>query len=177
MAYDLGKLGLLVVEDSLCMRLLARQMLQAFGVRRIADAGDGHDAFRVLGSADFDIALVDYLMEPMDGVTFTRLLRTERTSPNPYLPVIMMTGYTERERVIEARDAGVTELISKPLSARALYHHITAVIEYPRPYVRAPGFFGPDRRRRQIPFAGPDRRRGVAIAGGVYPRRPDYLDV
>ncbi|MBP5857590.1 response regulator [Marivibrio halodurans] len=177
MAYDLGKLGFLVVEDNVPMRHLVRQMLQAFGVKRIADASEGHGAFRVLESADFDIALVDYLMAPMDGVTFTRLLRTERTSPNPYLPVIMMTGYTERERVIEARDAGVTELISKPLSARGLYHHITAVIEYPRPYVRAPGFFGPDRRRRQMSFAGPERRRGTPIKGARYPGRPDYLDV
>ena len=35
-----------------------------------------------------------------------------------------------------------------------------AIIEHPRPFVRTPTYFGPDRRRQNKPFEGPDRRRG-----------------
>ena len=60
--------------------------------------------------------------------------------------------------MIEARDSGVTEIIAKPVSLRSLYSRIVAVIERPRPFIRTPDYFGPDRRRRQIPIDFEDRR-------------------
>lgn len=178
MAYDLSKLGLLMVEDSAHMRALVRRLLDAYGLTRIEEASDGHDAFDVLDRTSVDIALIDYQMAPMDGIEFTRQLRGDRMSPAPYLPIIMMTGYTEKHRVIEARDAGVTELIAKPVSALGLYNRLIAVIERPRPFVRAPGFFGPDRRRRQLPLKGPDRRgRTDRTAAKTFRNGDDYLDI
>jgi DNA-binding response OmpR family regulator len=62
-------------------------------------------------------------------------------------------------RVVEARDAGVTEFIAKPLSARTLLNRLNAVIYHPRAFVRTPSYFGPDRRRRADPaHKGPWRR-------------------
>ena len=95
----------------------------------------------------------------MDGLEFVRLLRTATNSPNPFVPVIMLTAHTETKRVMEARDAGITEFLAKPISAQQLGSRIRAVIEHPRPFVRAESYIGPDRRRRQDPdFEGPDRR-------------------
>jgi hypothetical protein len=60
-----------------------------------------------------------------------------------------------------ARDAGVTEFLVKPLSAKALYERILSVVLHPRPFVRTKNYFGPDRRRNSNPgYAGPERRRG-----------------
>ena len=70
----------------------------------------------------------------------------------------MLTGYTDRLRVFHARDAGVTEFMAKPISPKSLYARISAVIDRPRPFVRAEDYFGPDRRRRVIEFQGADRR-------------------
>ncbi len=95
----------------------------------------------------------------MDGLEFVRLLRTDTNSPNPFVPVIMLTAHTEAKRVVEARDAGVTEFLAKPISAHQLYSRIRAIIEHPRPFVRAKSYVGPDRRRRQEPdFKGPEQR-------------------
>jgi DNA-binding response OmpR family regulator len=88
-------------------------------------------------------------------------VRTDDDSPNMFLPIIMMTGHTERARIFSARDAGVTEFLAKPVTAKSLLMRLTNIIEHPRPFVRAKGYFGPDRRRRSEEYAGPERRGRV----------------
>jgi PleD family two-component response regulator len=156
--YDLSRLNVLVVDDNKHMVALVKSILHALRIRNIHDAGDGAGAFIELRQFLADMVICDMLMQPLDGIEFTRLVRNANDSPNVYVPIIMMTGYTERFRVIEARDAGVTEFLAKPLSARGLHSRIIEVIEHPRPFVRTATFFGPDRRRRQIPIKIPDRR-------------------
>jgi DNA-binding response OmpR family regulator len=71
----------------------------------------------------------------------------------------MLTGYTQLERVRQARDAGVNEFIAKPVSVKTMMQRLVAVIESPRPYVRTKGYFGPCRRRRGADeYRGPERR-------------------
>src|ERR1700761_9036360 len=87
------------------------------------------------------------------------MLRNSPDSKNPYLPIVMMTGHSEKSRVVEARDAGVTEFIAKPLTAKSVLERLQAVIYRPRPFVRTATYFGPDRRRRDDPaHVGPWRR-------------------
>ena len=129
------------------------------GVGRLTEAEDGAAALELLRQEAVDIAIVDFRMKPLDGVAFTRAVRNEADSANPYLPVIMMTGHSEKSRVTEARDAGVTEFVAKPVKAQTLLSRIEAVILRPRPFVRSPSYFGPDRRRtRTENYAGPFRR-------------------
>jgi DNA-binding response OmpR family regulator len=76
------------------------------------------------------------------------------------VPIIMLTGYSEKKCVIAARDAGITEFLAKPISAKALYQRILNVIANPRPFVRTKTYFGPDRRRSNaVPYSGPERRK------------------
>ena len=97
--------------------------------------------------------------EPIDGVEFTRLLRNAPDSANPYLPVVMITGHSERSRVTQARDSGVNEFVVKPLTARALLGRLDSVIMRPRPFIRCKSYFGPDRRRKSDDaYGGPYRR-------------------
>jgi two-component system chemotaxis response regulator CheY len=92
---------------------------------------------------------------------FTREVRTAPGSPNPFIPIVMITGHTEKHRVQAARDAGITEFLAKPFTAQSLFAHLAIIIEHPRPFVRCPGYFGPDRRRKTIEdYAGPWRRQG-----------------
>jgi two-component system, chemotaxis family, chemotaxis protein CheY len=71
----------------------------------------------------------------------------------------MMTGHSEKSRVTEARDAGVTEFVVKPITAKAIFDRLNAVIFKPRPFVKTEGYFGPDRRRTDARgFKGPYRR-------------------
>jgi len=70
----------------------------------------------------------------------------------------MLTGHTERANVREARDAGITEFLAKPISARNIYARILQVVANPRPFVRCKKYVGPCRRRVDLPFEGPERR-------------------
>ena len=70
-----------------------------------------------------------------------------------------MTGFSEERRVINARDAGITEFLVKPFNTRDLYKRLYQIIEKPRQFVRCEEFFGPDRRRRSSSnYDGPGRR-------------------
>ena len=76
-------------------------------------------------------------MPILDGIEFTRLVRSGRDHGQQMVPIIMITGFTERSRVVAARDAGVTEMCVKPVTARDLWNRIAEVINAPRPFVRS----------------------------------------
>ena len=163
--FNLRDLTVLIVEDNFNFRFLLRNVLQAMGVGRIEEAADGEAAFRLLSTIDCDLIITDWKMTPLDGIEFTRKLRTSDESPNRFVPIIMITGYSEQDKVFEARDAGVNEFLAKPISAKALWTRIAALIERPRPFIRAENYFGPDRRRRQYDYDGPERRKGPSGEG------------
>ncbi len=155
----LGTLHILLVDDNANMRSIMTTMLKSVGVGRISEAENRNQALELAHIHGIDIAIVDFRMEPVDGVALTRILRDENLSPNPYLPIIMMTGHSERSRVTEARDAGVTEFVTKPVIINDLMKKIEAVILKPRAFVRSETFFGPDRRRTTtLDHTGPFRR-------------------
>src|SRR6185295_80816 len=82
-----------------------------------------------------------------DGMELTQMIRQPGANSNPYVPIIMLTGHSEKKRVIAARDAGVTEFLAKPISAKGLYQRVLNVVANPRPFIRTKSYFGPDRRR------------------------------
>ena len=110
-----------------------------------------------------DVVVLDWVMEGMSGIELMRMIRTNPQSPNPFVPVIMLTGHTLIEHVNKARDAGVNEFIAKPVSVKTMMQRLVAVIEHPRPYVRTSVYFGPCRRRRGTEdYRGPERRKESA---------------
>ena len=161
---SLAALQVLLVDDNQHMRAITSAVLQSAGIRKVREATDGAAALEVLREHAVDLVIVDFNMFPLDGVEFTRLVRNSPDSANPYLPIIMMTGHSEKTRVYEARDAGVTEFVVKPITAKAILDRIQAVIFKPRPYVKTDGYFGPDRRRSSgaapggSEYTGPKRR-------------------
>lgn len=158
--YNLSRLNFLVVDDNKHMRALVKSILHALGVKSILEAGDGADAFKELRHFPADVIICDWSMSPLDGLDFVRMVRTGSDSPNPFVPIIMLTGHTEMHRVMEARDSGVHEFLAKPISAKGIYSRIRAIIESPRPFIRAGLYFGPDRRRKAMPnYNGPERRK------------------
>jgi two-component system, chemotaxis family, chemotaxis protein CheY len=152
-------LKVLIVEDNQHMRSLLRSLLNSVGIREIAEANNGGSALTVLREKKCDLVLSDLAMKPMDGLEFSRAVRTSEKSANPFVPIIMITGHTERHRVEAARDAGVTEFLAKPITAQSLFSRVAEIMERPRAFVRTEGYFGPDRRRKTLEsYAGPWRR-------------------
>ena len=157
----LANVKFLVVEDNKFMATVVRRVLNSLGTKEVRECADGADALKVLKTFPADIVITDWAMEPLDGIELTRMIRTASDSHNPYVPIIMLTAYSEMIRIVEARDAGVNEFVVKPISVNTLFSRIQAVIEKPRPYIRINNFFGPDRRRRRKDVEESEERRGV----------------
>jgi CheY-like chemotaxis protein len=160
---DFNRLRFVVVDDNAHMRRIVRTLLNGFGAREVTEAEDGAAGLEAFTQNVPDIVITDWAMPIFDGVELTQMIRQPGANPNPFVPIIMLTGHSEKRRVVAARDAGVTEFLVKPLSARALYERIINVVMNPRPFVRTKTYFGPDRRRSlNANYAGPERRRGGA---------------
>jgi two-component system, chemotaxis family, chemotaxis protein CheY len=156
---EFENLKALIVEDNVHMRVLLRELLNSVGIREIYEAANGAAGITVMRERKCDLILSDMAMGPMDGIEFTKTVRTSEQSPNPFVPILMITGHTEKRRVETARDAGVTEFLAKPVTAKNLYARLAEILERPRPFVRSDGYFGPDRRRKLMEnYAGPWRR-------------------
>lgn len=146
MSDGFGALKVLLADDNQHMRAIIVAILKGIGIKHLREACDGAEALQILREWPADLAIVDFQMQPLDGVEFTHMVRNSADSRDPYLPIIMMTGFAERSRVVEARDAGVTEFVVKPVTARSIIDRINAVIFHPRPFIRTDDYFGPMRR-------------------------------
>jgi two-component system chemotaxis response regulator CheY len=167
MAVDFSRVRVLIVDDNGYMLTILRTILHGFGIKQIHESRDPADAFDLVRSDSIDIVITDYQMDILDGLDFVRLVRTADDSPNPLVPVIMLTAYSERSKVEQARDAGVTEFCCKPITAKEMFAKIAAVINEPRPFIRTKAYFGPDRRRmdpENSKYKGDERRKGMKRA-------------
>lgn len=159
MAYQFKNMKVLIVESTRAMSDLTKSVLMTFGVTDIHTAFDSEDGFKKFCTIEPDLVIIDWLQEPDNGLNLTRHIRSDKRSPNPFTPIILMTGYSQKRRVLQARDSGITEFLVKPFTAKALYQRIEQIIEMPRYFVVSDRYFGPDRRRkRDANYAGPDRR-------------------
>jgi len=175
---DLRDVSVLLVDDNANMRKVVSEILKAAGVRRVREAGDGLDALKIFQSQEIDLIFTDLMMHPVDGLAFIRWIRTSTASPNPYVPIIMMTGHATRQSLSDALMAGVTEFLAKPLTARGVMHRINEVVNNPRPFVRASDYFGPCRRRKiDHDFQGDERRGAPQIAVQDALAEMDHEDV
>ena len=117
---SLEKVRFLVVDDNLHMQEMVKSVLRGLGATSVFTAGSGDEAFAQMHDHYIDIIILDYRLGEDSGVDFMRTLRTDPRSPAPQTPVIMLTAHTERSRVEAARDAGVNEFCTKPLTVSEL---------------------------------------------------------
>jgi len=158
---DFNRLRFLVIDDNAHMRRILRTLLHSFGTREVYEAEDGAAGLEAFTHIIPDIVITDWVMPIFDGLELTQMIRQPGANANPYVPIIMLTGYSDKRRVIAARDAGVTEFLAKPISAKALYHRIMNIVVNPRPFIRTSTYFGPDRRRNvNLNYVGVERRKG-----------------
>lgn len=158
MSYEFKKITVLIVDSQPAVIDLLSGVLHMLGVRSIVARTDGQSGLRAMEQHSPDLAIVDWDLKTMDGLEFTKRVRGK--SSNPFVPIILTTGFSVARRVKAARDAGVTEFLKKPFTAHTLYKRVEEIIERPRQFIRADGYFGPDRRRkRDENYRGPEKRQ------------------
>ena len=157
-------LSVLVIDDHKGMRDIISTVLSGLGVGKITAVPGSNAALSEMQHCPPDIILLDRMLDGQDGLRFVRYIRALPDSQNPFVPIILVTGHGEYARVVQARDAGVTEFLVKPLTTLAVAQRLETIIHHPRPFVRCRTYIGPDRRRQERPFDGPDRRNRAAAA-------------
>lgn len=136
----------LVVDDEFYSRKVIRTLLLANGVTRIFDADNGARGLEAISLVVPDLVLLDWEMPNMDGSSFVKVVRNPENFPLPDVPIIMLTGHSERWRVEEAMRLGVNEYLLKPVSSKMLAARLISTLIKPRPIVQVGDYYGPQPR-------------------------------
>jgi two-component system, chemotaxis family, chemotaxis protein CheY len=150
---DLNLLRFLVIDDNAQARRVVRTLLHGFGVADIYEADDGATGLEAITHFMPDIVIADWVMPNLDGLELTRVIRRSGLNADPYVPIIMLSGYSEPARIAKALDAGVTQFLTKPISVQALYNAILTVIANPVAFRRDRELFRG--RPAEGPLGGP----------------------
>lgn len=130
-------LSVMVVDESLYLRRILRDMLARVGIRRVLEAPDGAEALGVMTESKPDLAILDWDLAILSGEEFIRLARTPATSPHPTIPIILMLARPHRNVVDRAVSLGVNEIVAKPFSPRTMWSRLDEAVNRPRPYLQA----------------------------------------
>lgn len=127
----ISKSTVLVVDDMESMRKITVNYLRQFGVVKILEAANGAEALRILNGHPVTVVISDWNMPVMNGL---ELLLSIRSSDKLYgLPFMMITAETERKLILQAVQAGVSELLVKPFSYSSFAERLTRMLHwYPR---------------------------------------------
>lgn len=122
----MSQMKILVVDDQVSMRGLTRYSLQQIGFKFVDDASNGKQALDKLVVQPFDLVISDWNMDVMDGLVLLKLIRQHPQFKK--LPFIMVTGAGDKEKVMQAVQAGVNNYIIKPFTVATLKQKIEAVV-------------------------------------------------
>nr|WP_246085679.1 response regulator [Pseudonocardia hydrocarbonoxydans] len=106
---------MLVVEDEALIRLDLTEMLREEGYVVAGEAGDGEQAVRLARELSPDLVIMDVKMPKVDGIAAAGEIVGERIAP-----VVMLTAFSQRELIEQARDAGAMAYLVKPFARHEL---------------------------------------------------------
>lgn len=122
-----GEETILVVDDQLDQRDLARAILEDLGYK-VTTVENGREAIELLRINDFDLVLLDMIMEPdLDGLDTYREIKKIK----PTQKTIIVSGYSESDRIKAAIRLGVRAYVKKPYTIDSIGGKIRNVIDYP----------------------------------------------
>ncbi|MDB5450502.1 MAG: putative response regulator receiver domain protein [Phenylobacterium sp.] len=109
---------LLVVDDNPDNRIILRRRFTRLGYE-VMEAGDGAKALALIAAFPFDLVMLDIMMPGIDGLEVLRRVRETRSQAE--LPIIMVTGKSASEDVVEALNLGANDYITKPVDIEVAY--------------------------------------------------------
>jgi CheY-like chemotaxis protein len=145
--FRIQQLRVLVVDDNAFMRKMVRSLLLNIGVKKVYEAADGIAGMEQIRAVSPDVIVLDWEMPLLNGPELVRIVRSPGMFPTPDVPIIMLTAYGDRNRIVEAIKLGVNEFLCKPVSAKMLTDRLVSIFAKPRANVKFGDYYGPEPRK------------------------------
>ncbi|SCA56132.1 hypothetical protein MTBPR1_190010 [Candidatus Terasakiella magnetica] len=159
-AFGLNEMTFLVVDKDRRPAALIRTILRNLSAKEVHYANHYEQAIHILETTRIDMVISELVFgedNRMGGITLAKGIRGASFEDYQRVPIIMATSATAEINIHAARDAGVNEVMAKPMTPLSVYKHISAVIAKPRDFIEVPLYIGPDRRRK-VEFFETERR-------------------
>ncbi|GMV52025.1 MAG: chemotaxis regulator CheY [Nitrospira sp. OLB3] len=118
---------ILVVDDMSTMRRIVKNILKQLGFNNIEEAENGQEALNKLNADKYGFVVSDWNMPVMMGIDMLRAIRKDEKLKT--IPVLMVTAEAQKENLIEAVQAGVSNYIVKPFTAETMQDKINKIFK------------------------------------------------
>jgi two-component system chemotaxis response regulator CheY len=119
------KMKVLVVDDFATMRRILRNILKQIGFTNISEADDGKTALKELKKKKYDLILCDWNMPEMSGIDLLKEIKSDDELKS--IPFVMVTAEAQKDNIVEAVKAGVSNYIVKPFTAETVSEKLKKV--------------------------------------------------
>ena len=117
----------MVVDDMSTMRRIVKNLLKQLGFANVEEAENGQEALIKLKADKFGFVVSEWNMPVMSGIQLLRAIRAGEALKS--IPVLMVTAEAQKENIIEAVQAGVSNYVVKPFTAEALQEKINKIFK------------------------------------------------
>ena len=178
----LSRIQVMVLDGSTNAAELLRNVFVKLGFANVQIVNDGYEGIRMMKKMPVHLVFTDWELRvrkhrpaegeeaapsssdkdlvQLSGADFVKRLRQSPHSPNPFVPVVMLVNENSNDNMTKAREAGVNEIVTKPLDITDLCARIIALIDKPRAFITADTYKGPCRRLADQPLpSGTEERR------------------
>lgn len=143
---DLSSISFLIVDDQPFSRRIVRSILLGFGSREVYESGNSDEALELARTTMPSIIITDIVMPISNGLRLISMLKAPE-SPAKKIPIIVLSGYLTRSAAMAMGEAGVDEVLVKPVSPKSLYEHVARIVLC-NDQANLPDAFAKNRRRR-----------------------------
>jgi two-component system chemotaxis response regulator CheY len=118
---------ILVVDDMSTMRRIIKNIMKQLGFANVEEAENGQEALDKMKADTFGFIISDWNMPVMTGIQLLRAIRADEKLKA--IPVLMVTAEAQKENLIEAIQAGVSNYIVKPFTAEVLQEKMNKIFK------------------------------------------------
>jgi len=156
-------LRILLLSDRRHAAQTMRSVLNHAGVSHITCVDNSRRAIELLTMNHFEAVFCSESCEAVLDLSFPIAVRRVAGILNPLVPVFVFQENARRRHVEAARDTGATDFLTCPVSPKTVMTKLEAAVVNPRPFIKAPDYFGPDRRAKVRPvWHGEEQRSRIA---------------
>ncbi len=118
---------ILVVDDMSTMRRIVKNILKQLGFINLEQAENGQEALTKLKADTYGFVVSDWNMPVMMGIDMLRAIRADESLKK--IPVLMVTAEAQKENLMEAVQAGVSNYVVKPFTAETMQDKINKIFK------------------------------------------------